>query len=175
MRCIFLMGDFMFLKGEKVVYGQTGVCIIEDICEKELIKKQKRLYYVLRPVNQENNVIYAPAESEKVFIRSVITREEAEELISKIPQICEDSEIGDNTKEEYRNCLSTHRCSDLVKLTSQIYNKRKQALENRKKLGFVDEKYMHLAESLLFGELACALEIPVEEVKNYIVNRLKSK
>lgn len=169
------MGDFMFLKGEKVVYGQTGVCIIEEICEKELIKNQKRLYYVLKPINQENNTIYAPVESEKVVIRAVITKEEAEELISKIPEIVKSKNELSDSKEEYRNCLSTHRCSDLVKLTSQIYNKRKAALENRKKLGLVDEKYMHLAESLLFGELACALEIPVEEVKNYIANKLKNK
>lgn len=162
----------MFNKGELVVYGQTGVCTVADICEKELIKKQKRLYYVLKPVNQENNTIYAPADSDKVAIRAVITREEAEELISKIPEIIEGSDSLDDSKEEYRSCLSSHRCADLVKLTAQIYQKKKTAQENRKKLGFMDEKYMHLAEALLFGELACALEIPVEDVKDYIANRL---
>lgn len=165
----------MFNKGELVVYGQTGVCTVEDICEKELIKNQKRLYYVLKPINQENNIIYAPADSDKVFMRSVITRAEAEELISEIPEISENSDLFDDSKEEYRNYLSSHRCIDLVKLTSQIYRKKKSAQENRKKLGFVDEKYMRLAENLLFGELACALEIPVENVKDYIANKLNNK
>lgn len=165
----------MFKKGEKVVYGQTGVCVIADICEKELIKKQKRLYYVLKPINQENNTIYAPADSDKISLRAVITREEAEELISKIPEIIENGNGFDDSKEEYRNCLLSHRCSDLVRLTAQIYEKKKAAQENRKKLGFVDEKYMHLAEALLFGELACALKIPVEDVREYISKRLEEK
>lgn len=164
----------MFSKGEKVVYGQTGVCLVTDVCEKELIKGQKRTYYVLKPLNQENNTIYAPADSEKVFIRGVITCEEAEELISKIPEISESAEDFEDSKEEYRNCLSTHRCSDLVKLTSQIYRKKKTAQENRKKLGFVDEKYMNLAENLLFGELACALGLKPDEVKEYIADKLKN-
>ena len=105
----------------------------------------------------------------------MITREEAEELISKIPEIIENGNSFDDSKEDYRTCLSSYRCSDLVKLTAQIYEKKKTAQENRKKLGFVDEKYMHLAEALLFGELACALKIPVENVKDYISKRLEEK
>lgn len=50
----------MFSKGEKIVYGSTGVCVIEDICEKELIRNQKKLYYILKPLFQQNNTIYAP-------------------------------------------------------------------------------------------------------------------
>ena len=40
----------MFKKGDAVVYGQTGVCIIEDIVEKTLIKNEKKKYYLLKPV-----------------------------------------------------------------------------------------------------------------------------
>lgn len=39
----------MFVKGERIIHSQTGVFVIEDICEIELIKNQKRLYYVLKP------------------------------------------------------------------------------------------------------------------------------
>ena len=77
----------MFNKGDKVIYGQTGVCVVEDIAQRELIKNVKRLYYKLKPIYQQNNIIYAPAQSDKVFIRSIISREEAEELISKMPDI----------------------------------------------------------------------------------------
>lgn len=165
----------MFSKGEKVVYGQTGVCIVEDICEKELIRGKKCRYYVLRPFYQGNSIIYAPTDSEKIFIRSVITFEEAEELILKITEISESAENFEDSKEEYHNYLSTHRCSDLVKLTSQIYRKKITAGENRKRLGFVDEKYMRLAENLFFGELACALNLEPDEVKQYIAQKLKNK
>ena len=69
--------------------------------------------------------------------------------------------------------IATHNCEDLVGLTFRLYNKKKTALENRKKPGFIDERYMALAEKLLFGELAAALEIPFDQVKNYIGEKLK--
>ena len=62
----------MFQKGDKIVYGQTGVCIVEDVVEKALIKNEKKLYYLLKPLFQQNNVIYAPVDSDKVFMRHVI-------------------------------------------------------------------------------------------------------
>lgn len=165
----------MFSVGEKVVYGQTGVCIIEDIIEKELVRNQKRLYYVLKPVYQQNNIIYAPADSDKVFIRPVMTAREADQLILKIPEIKEKSQKKEMSAEEYRAELSSHQVSDLVGLTAVIYEKKKAVKAQKKKLGFSDEKYMRLAEDLLFGELATALDIPVSDVVGYISEKLNNK
>lgn len=163
----------MFLKGEKVVYGSTGVCVIEDICEKELIRNQKREYYVLKPLFQQNNVIYAPLTDGKVVMRPVMTAKEADELIAKIPEIKKKGSGRDFSKEDYRTEFLPHECTDLVMLTSVIYEKRKAAAENKKKLGFMDEKYMRLAEDLLFGELSVALDIPYDSVKDYIKEKIK--
>ncbi|MBE6808048.1 MAG: hypothetical protein E7524_01120 [Ruminococcaceae bacterium] len=164
----------MFAKGEKIVYGNTGVCYIEDICEKELIRNQKKLYYVLKPIYQQNNVIYAPVENGMVAMRPVMTADEAEALISKIPEIKEKNPLVNLSGEDYRNELSGHECADLVRLTSIIYEKKKAAQANNKKLGFIDEKYMRLAESLLFGELAVSLDIPYDDVPKYIEKKIKA-
>lgn len=164
----------MFSAGEKIVYGQTGVCVIEDIAEKELIKNQKRLYYVLKPLNQQNNIIYAPADSDKIFIRPVMTREEAEKLILQIPEIVSKIKQGVLSVDDYREKLSSRKSLELVELTAIIYEKKKIAKSNKKKLGFSDEKYMHIAENMLFGELAVSLDIPIEQVPGYIENKLKN-
>ena len=158
----------MFSVGEKIVYGQTGVCIVEDICEKELIKKQKKLYYILKPYFQQNNIIYAPADSDKVFMRPIINKAQAENIIKSIPDITDTLSDKDMTQEEYKSELSTHDCRDLVSLTARIYKKKQLARKANKKLGFADEKYMKLAEQLLFGELAVALDIPYDKVPEYI-------
>ncbi len=42
----------MFQKGDKIVYGQTGVCIVEDVVEKALIKNEKKLYYLATPCKE---------------------------------------------------------------------------------------------------------------------------
>lgn len=163
----------MFKKGEKIVYGTTGVCIVDDVCEKELIRNQKKMYYVLKPVFQPNNIIYSPVEDGKVFMRPVMTAKEADELILKIPEIRNENSKACLSQEEYRAELSSHSSVDLIKLTAIIYQKKKSANANNKKLGFVDEKYMHLAESLLFGELSVALDIPLDEVQKYIKSKIE--
>jgi len=42
-----------------------------------------------------------------------------------------------------------------------------------KKVTAVDEKYFHLAENSLYGELAIPLEMTKEEVKKYVVERVE--
>lgn len=162
----------MFKKADIVVYGQTGVCEITDITEKTLIKNEKRLYYVLRPFYQQNNVIYAPVDSEKVFIRPVISKEDAENLILKIPAISEEAKDFEITAEECKEYITSHNIENLVMLTAKIYNKKKAVQAQKKKLGFSDERYMNLAEGLLFGELAAAIGIEPEQVPEYIKSKI---
>ena len=159
----------MFKIEDKVVYGETGVCLIEDICEKEFLKNQKKMYYVLRPVLSNGNLIYAPIESGKVPMRNIITKQEAEELVKSIPHILENmQEYSEVTFKDYKNEIISHSPQKLVELTARIYNRRKAIQLQKKRLNSVDEKYMKIAENLLFGELAEALEINIEEVQKYI-------
>ena len=49
-----------------------------------------------------------------------------------------------------------------------VHQKRLLAEKQNRRLGMVDEKYGRQAERLLFGELAVALDIPVDTVPSYI-------
>lgn len=162
----------MFSKGDKVFYGQTGVCVVEDISEKILTKNFKRLYYTLRPVYQQNNVIYAPVESGKVFMRKIISREVAEELITKVPSIYQKA-INETSEEKYNEYLERHSCEELLELAVIIYSKKQAARRAKKKLGFIDGKYLKRAEELLFGELATALDISPAEVPDRLFAEIK--
>lgn len=153
----------MFNKGDKVFYGQTGVCIVEDISEKALTKNIKRLYYTLKPLYQQNNVIYAPVDSDKVFIREIISKTDAQRLIETAPELCGKS-LDEQGEEDYKAMLESHSCNELLELAVKIYSKKQAVKKAKKKLGFIDEKYLKRAEELLFGELAAALDIPPEEV-----------
>ena len=163
----------MFKIGDKVVYGQTGVCTVTDICEKAFIKNQKREYYVLKPNNFDNNLIYAPKEGGKIFMRHPVTRIEAEALVDSIPNIIDKLSGEDEiTKEEYVNKINNHSLEDLVELTAFIYSKKQNALMLKKRLNAIDEKYMKISENLLFGELSEALGISFDEVLPYIEKRI---
>jgi len=164
----------MFKVGDFVVYGKTGVCKIIDICEKELIVNTKKQYYVLNPVFESKNIIYAPTDNEKIFMRNIITKAQAEELILKIPMIRKKIKFNEEELKELNTVLSSYTCDDLVGLTAQIYEKKKLAIENKKRLGFSDERIMRKSENLLFGELAVALGINIEDVQEYIKNKLRT-
>ncbi len=165
----------MYSVGERLIYGQTGVCEIIDICEKTFIKNQKNLYYVLKPLNMENNLIYAPVENNKVFMRRLITLEQAEKLICDIPQImdkiCDTAEL---TKEYYTEKINNHTLEQLVELTAIIYAKKLNVEKMKKRLNIIDEKYMKIGENLLFGELSTVLDIPLSEVQGYIEQKIAS-
>ena len=65
--------------------GKTGICKIKDITVPEHICQTNQLFYVLQPLD-DSCVIYAPIDT-KTFMRPVISSEEANLLIEKIPRI----------------------------------------------------------------------------------------
>lgn len=161
----------MFQPGDLIVYGRTGVCRVERI---EQEKGQQ--YYVLSPLYQTCSIL-TPVEG-KVFMRPILTREEADALIDLIPTMEVEPVEGKALREltdRYQASIATHDVKDLIELTMSIYAKRQQAQRDRKKFGAVDERFMKEGEALLFGELAASLDIPVEEVQGYIRNRLEGK
>lgn len=166
----------MFKINELVLYGNEGVCKIEDIRKIDIpgIDKDK-VYYVMNPLYSPEKIIYAPIDT-KVFMRYIITTEDADELIDQLPNMSHE-EIKNNSLRElnvyYKSLLNTHKCTDLFKLIRTVYLKEQNATTNNKKLGQTDKNYMRLAEELLHGEFAAALGITKDEVKDYIINRLK--
>ncbi len=161
----------MYQIGQYIVYGSTGVCRVEGLLEKPPLG----LYYVLKPL-YESGTIYTPAEHPKVFMRPVISREDAEALIDQIPGIVAQPDRTKNLqelREHYRTATCSHNCADLIRLTMSIYAKKKEQEQMGRRFGQVDERFMKQAESILFGEFAVALGIPKEEVHNYISCRVE--
>ncbi len=166
----------MYQIGDKVLYGSTGVCQVVELREQALpATGEKCLYYVLRNL-YEDCVISAPVGSDKVFIRPIISREEAEQIIREMPQISAAAYSGRAAREltaQYESALKSHDCRSLVGMTKSLYSKKQQLLEKRRRVGSVDERFLKRAENLLFGELAAALELPRDQVQGYITSRLE--
>lgn len=164
----------MFQIGDFVVYKSIGVCKVTDIAKPDFIRTgENRLYYILHPLYRAD-IIYTPVDT-KAFMRPIITAEEAEYLIDMMPSIT--AEVYQNSNAQmlaahYEYILSSHKCLDYIRLTKSIYTK-KQALQlQNHKPSQIDERFMAYAEELLFGELAAAIGIPINSVKDYISARL---
>ena len=158
------------------MYGGEGVCRVEEIGVPKLTGVNKeRQYYTLKPLYR-TGVIYAPVDA-KVFMRPVITREEALALIERIPDI--EPEIYENSNlrflnEHYQMQLQNYSCEGLLKLISSTRAKRELMISRGKKLGLVDERYMKRAEDMLHGEFAVALNIERSDVQEFIKNSLEN-
>lgn len=165
----------MFQKGELILYGGTGVCRVTDIISKKFSRTDpEKLYYILTPLYQ-SGTITTPVDNGKVFIRPVISRDEAISLIDEIPRI--DAAAYHNTnlqqlENHYKKELESHDCMDLLRLTMSTYRKKQEREQAKLKFGAVDRRYMERAENLLYGELAVALGIERDSVPAFIEDRL---
>ena len=153
----------MFRKGEYVIYGNNGICCIEEIGvpRDTPLGDSGKEYYTLAPVFSSGK-IYAPLDT-KVFMRPILTKAEAEKLILQIPEIRAEEVIGQDVRalgEKYKGCLDTHRCEE------------KRLEENGKKLAKTEREYSKLAKELLHREFSMALEVPYDEVENYITEKV---
>lgn len=160
----------MYQVGDMIIYSGEGVCRVEAIGPVAMrgISSDK-LYYTLAPLYREGK-IYTPVDS-KVFMRPVISRQAAEALIRSIPDIGGDGYHERNLRllnEHYQSLLSTHQCEDMVEVIKSAWSRRQSRHAQGSKPGQVDERYMKRAEDLLYGELAVALDIPKDQVSDYI-------
>ena len=166
----------MYEVGSLIVYGNTGVCRVESIGNRKNIDGDEQLQYALRPMYQSYD-IYTPVENPKVFMRPIISKSEAMELIDSIPTIDVKAYGGGAVRdlvEHYETRIKSHSCRDLMELMMSIYRKRDEVHSRKKKLGSVDLRFMKRAEDLLFGELAAALDIPRDQVTDFISKRLEA-
>lgn len=158
----------MYRKDELIVYGNTGVCRISDICTLK-DDADGRLYYKLTPVFEKCDITI-PVNT-KVFIRPVISKEEALDLISKLPHLkitLPEVQNSRQLKDYYKTAFTFNTCEGLSMLIKTIYAKINSQTASGKKPCQTDLQYIKKAEELLYGELSVALDIPYDEVPGFI-------
>lgn len=165
----------MFEVGEYIVYGCKGVCLIEEITHIDIPGSDRdRLYYVLAPYGDGKGKIYAPTDNEKVTMRKVITKSEAEQLIKEMPSI-EELWVTDEKKRElkYKEALKTCDYRAWISIIKTLYCRKQQRISQGKKITSLDERYLKAAENELYSELSLTLGIPKNEMERYINERLE--
>jgi len=167
----------MFQVGELILYGNTGVCRVEAIGKPGAASyaDKNKDYYSLAPVFGEG-MIYVPVDT-TVYMRSILSKEQALELIHCIPNIQAEPFITRDQRalgEHYRHFLETHRCEDLIHLIKNIYMKGQNLAQQGKKVGSTDQQYLRRAIDLLHGELAVALGISMDDVEEFIRKEIEA-
>ena len=160
----------MFAVGEKIVYGEHGVCTVEKVAPLDMSGVAKnRLYYHLSPLIG-SGTFFAPVDSD-AFMRPVMDRGQAEALIDAMPDIapaiCNDNRFN-HVDAFYKELFRAHSCEALVSIVKGLNTR----MAERKTKSSRAEATMKRAKEMLHGELAVALGMEISEVEPYILSRI---
>ena len=165
----------MYDIGELIIYGHIGVCKVKDVTTPNFSgASENQKYYVLE-LQDKNGNIYIPVNTE-VFMRPVLKREEAEQLINMIPSMQAEAYNSSSLQEltrHYTTALQSHNCEGLIKVVMSISTKRQDRQHNKQKIGAVDTSFLKHAEDLLYSEFSIALDVPKQSVAGYIATRVE--
>ena len=163
----------MFSVGDKIIYGENGVCTVESIGPLSMAGASKdKLYYYLSPLIG-SGTYFAPVDS-GAYMRPVMSRAEAEALIDAMPgiqpAICNDNRFN-HVDTFYKNLFKQHSCEALVSIVKGL---RSRMAEKKTKSSRA-EATMKRAKDILHGELSVALDMDIKDVEGYIISRLGSE
>ena len=165
----------MFDVGDYIAYGVNGVCKVEKVGTVSVsgIPKDK-MYYTLVPVYSIGSTVFTPMDNLKVVMRPVISKEEALTLVDSINEIEMIMEQDDRLQEvKYKEALKKCDCKECIRIIKTLYQKRQTRVAEGKKITSGDERYLHLAQEYLYGELAIPLEMEKNEVEAFISARVE--
>lgn len=166
----------MYKIGEFIVYGNEGVCEVEDISKINIPgTTTSKNYYTLKPMH-ENGKVFIPVDT-NVFMRPIVTPEEIKDIIEQIPAIDEEEYDVKNSRllqEYYKKLLKTHQCIDLLTIIVSINDKKADLIKAGKKLGQIEDKFLKIAKNLIEDEFSIALGISKESVEEYINNKISN-
>ena len=160
----------MFEIGDYVLNATNGICKISEIVELDMSgDKQLKSYFLLRPVEEENDRVYIPVDNADKRIRKVITLA----VLDRVPEI--EALAVNNEKERetrYKEAVRSCEPDSVISLLKCLHIRNEQRAQAGKKSTAVDERYGKMAEHNLNAELAFVLEKDKQEIKDIIHDML---
>ncbi len=164
----------MFQCGDLIVYGNNGVCEVTSVAPLA-DSTDGRIYYALRNM-VSNGVAYVPVDS-GVFMRPVMSKTEAKNLIKEIPNIKtnEFSNVGiRDAARIYRETLQSYDSLKVISLIKHIVENGEIKRRLGKKLTSTEERFLEQARRIIETEIAVALNINVEEAAEVILKSINN-
>ncbi len=164
----------MYKIGDCVVYGTEGLRKISDIREESFLG-EKKLYYVLEEEGSISAAVtYVPVDNVTLVstIRPLLTRKEIVSAIKEAkgkprPRWIEDSR---QRTQKFKEIISRGNMVDMIVMISSIYEEGVRRNESGKRNFLSDEGIQHKVERLIYAEFSKVLDIPKEEVPEFIAS-----
>ncbi len=164
----------MFEVGDYIIYGNNGVCKITNVGPMDMpgVPKSK-LYYTMTPCYIRDSSIFTPVDNDRVVMRKVMSRQEAEKFLETAEDIDKlDIKEEKHREQEYKAAILTCDPTVLVGIIKTIQDRMQDRIAEGKKVTASDTKYIHIAEDSLYGELAISFDMEKDDVKAYVKDRI---
>ena len=157
--------------GDLVSKPVTGICKIEDILYlNPQDERNNKLYYLMKPIEDEKEKIYVPVSNADSRLRLCMTKKMAWSLIKRIPEIPTAWVNNEKMREQnYKEAVKANEPEALVSIIKMIYQRNQKRLAQGKKCTATDARYFQTAENLLYMELGVALGKPKQEICETII------
>lgn len=167
----------MFQTGDRVVYGNSGICCVErvDVPDFQTFERGKQ-YYFLR-CEEDGSRIYAPVDT-RVAMRALMTAAEAEALLQQLPDLPIQLPSSRDHKiitQHYQKLLQQHTAESLFCVVKSIHQRSKGADGSIGRMTSAEESVLKKAEHQLYAELAAALSISPADARNRLLDALRAK
>lgn len=166
----------MYQINDYVFYESGGICRIADIQYAPLEgMPTDRQYYVMQSLHDANGIMYIPVDSDKVFLRRLMNRAEAEDFLSHIEAIGIIEESNAKLlRAKYIEAMHTHEPMEWVRVIKTV-QARAAALPNSRtaRLSETERSFWENAKRYLHTELALALGMEVGDMESYITSYIE--
>ena len=152
-----------FKVGDKVVYPNHGVGVIEEV-KRRAIGEMESSFYCLRILSTDSTVMVPVNNTEAVGLRKVLTRRE----VTRVVKVLKDGEVTtyDDWKGRFQANSEKMRTGD-IKAVAEVL-KSLTLLNEVKPLSYRERKMLDRARFLLISELAEAGGKTSEDIESVI-------
>ncbi len=146
--------------GEKVIYPNQGVGIIEEICTKDIAGLQAE-FFVLRIMSNNSMVMIPKDNVESVGIRRLCDRKQVVRLFKILKEDL--AEHNPDWKNRYKDNVERMNSGSIFEVAKVLKNLF--FLSFQKSLSFREKKMFDRARQLVVSEIATVKDQPPDEVE----------
>jgi CarD family transcriptional regulator len=153
--------------GDKVIYPNQGIGIVEDIQEENYFGENFRIFHV-RILANDTLVLVPSSNTQEIGIRKPITENTIQDVFDFISNGGVD--VTKNWKGRYKehvNLMKSGTMHDMALVLKSLYY-----LQLIKPLSFREKKMMEKVKHLIVSEISEVSSCPFEEIERRVVNML---
>ncbi len=149
--------------GEKVIYPNQGVGIIEDICTKDIAGLQAE-FYMLRIVSNNSTVMIPTSNVDSVGIRRLCDKRQVGKLFKILKE--DFAEHNPDWKNRYKDHVERMNSGSIFQVAEVLKNLF--FLSFQKSLSFREKKMFDRARQLVVSEIATVKDQPLDKVEETV-------